>query len=68
MQGVCPPGGTWVGIAGLDLVRDASGELLVLEDNLRTPSGFAYAVEARRAVLARLEPPADDRAALARRR
>ena len=34
----------WVGIAGLDLVRDASGELLVLEDNLRTPSGFAYAV------------------------
>jgi uncharacterized circularly permuted ATP-grasp superfamily protein len=59
MQGVCPPGGTWVGIAGLDLVRDASGELLVLEDNLRTPSGFAYAVEARRAVLARLHPPAD---------
>ncbi len=59
MQGVCPPGGTWVGIAGLDLVRDASGELLVLEDNLRTPSGFAYAIEARRAVLARLQPPAD---------
>ncbi len=55
MQGVCPPGGTWVGIAGLDLVRDASGELLVLEDNLRTPSGFAYAVEARRAVLEGLD-------------
>ena len=52
-----PPGGTWVGVAGLDLVRDASGELLVLEDNLRTPSGFAYAVEARRAVLARLDVP-----------
>ena len=57
MQGVCPPGGTWVGIAGLDLVRDGSGELLVLEDNLRTPSGFAYAVEARRAVLAGLDVP-----------
>ena len=57
MRGLRPPGGTWVGVAGLDLVRDAAGELLVLEDNLRTPSGFAYAVEARRAVLARLEVP-----------
>jgi len=35
-------------IAGLDIVRDASGELLVLEDNLRNPSGAAYAVIARR--------------------
>ncbi len=57
MCGVRPPGGTWVGIAGLDLVRDASGELLVLEDNLRTPSGFAYAVEARRVLLERLDVP-----------
>jgi uncharacterized circularly permuted ATP-grasp superfamily protein len=57
LRGVTPPGGTWVGIAGLDLVRDASGEFLVLEDNLRTPSGFAYAVEARRAMLARLDVP-----------
>ena len=54
-----PPGGTWVGIAGLDLVRDASGELLVLEDNLRTPSGFAYAVEARRACSPASTPPAE---------
>ena len=57
MQGVRPPGGAWVGIAGLDLVRDATGELLVLEDNLRTPSGFAYAVEARRALLEHLDVP-----------
>jgi len=56
MHGV-RPAGAWVGIAGLDLVRDAAGELLVLEDNLRTPSGFAYAVEARRAVLAALDVP-----------
>ena len=56
MHGLLPPG-PWVGIAGLDLVRDAAGELLVLEDNLRTPSGFAYAVEARRAVLAALDVP-----------
>jgi len=59
MHGVRPPGGTWVGIAGLDLVRDASGELLVLEDNLRTPSGFGYAVEARRAILAALDVPGE---------
>ena len=59
MQGMCPPGGQWVGVAGLDLVRDADGELLVLEDNLRTPSGFAYAFEARRAVLSLVEPPGE---------
>jgi uncharacterized circularly permuted ATP-grasp superfamily protein len=57
MHGLRAPGGVWVGIAGLDLVRDAAGELLVLEDNLRTPSGFAYAVEARRAVLEALAVP-----------
>ena len=57
MHGLRPPGGTWVGIAGLDLVRGADGELLVLEDNLRTPSGYGYAVEARRAVLAALDVP-----------
>jgi uncharacterized circularly permuted ATP-grasp superfamily protein len=36
-----------IAIAGLDLVRDRHGRLLVLEDNARTPSGFAYAVVAR---------------------
>ena len=46
MQGVEPPGGLWIGIAGLDLVRDADGRFLVLEDNVRTPSGFAYAAAA----------------------
>jgi uncharacterized circularly permuted ATP-grasp superfamily protein len=35
-------------VAGFDVIRDASGELLVLEDNLRTPSGLAYAEAARR--------------------
>ena len=31
-------------------MRDPDGEFLVLEDNLRTPSGFAYAVAARAAL------------------
>ena len=56
MRGVEPPSGLWVGIAGLDLVREPGGEFLVLEDNLMTPSGFAYAAAARDAVAAaRLE-------------
>lgn len=36
-----------VGIAGLDIVRDGDGRFLVLEDNVRTPSGIAYVVAAR---------------------
>jgi uncharacterized circularly permuted ATP-grasp superfamily protein len=56
MQGVQPPGGQWIGIAGLDLVRVAHGEFCVIEDNLMTPSGFSYAVAAREAVLPELDP------------
>jgi len=55
LAGMRPPGGIWIGVAGLDLVRDPSGEFLVLEDNLRTPSGIAYAMAARAAVAAELE-------------
>jgi uncharacterized circularly permuted ATP-grasp superfamily protein len=59
MQGVRPPGDVWVGIAGLDVVRDAEGEWLVLEDNVRTPSGVGYWPAARRATLRGLKlPPA----------
>jgi len=57
LQGVEPAGGQWVGIAGLDLVRAPDGEFHVLEDNLMTPSGFAYAAAAREAVVAALDPP-----------
>jgi uncharacterized circularly permuted ATP-grasp superfamily protein len=41
------PGGVYIGVAGLDVVRTASGELRVLEDNVRTPSGSAYSEGAR---------------------
>jgi len=37
----------WIGIAGLDIVRAPDGRFLVLEDNVRTPSGMAYAIAAR---------------------
>jgi carboxylate-amine ligase len=44
----------WIAIAGLDVVRDAEGKLRVLEDNLRTPSGMAYALAARQIVMGEL--------------
>ena len=40
----------WITIAGLDLVRGPDGAFRVLEDNVRTPSGIAYAIVARRAI------------------
>ena len=53
------PGNVWIGVAGLDLVRDADGEWLVLEDNVRTPSGFAYLHATRRALLEHIAVPPD---------
>jgi len=54
-RGVEVPRGVYTHIVGSDLVRDASGEFYVLEDNLRTPSGVSYVVENRR-VLKRVWP------------
>jgi uncharacterized circularly permuted ATP-grasp superfamily protein len=53
----------WIGIAGLDVVRRPDGRFLVLEDNVRTPSGMAYAAAAR-ATTARLLAPATPPVAL----
>jgi uncharacterized circularly permuted ATP-grasp superfamily protein len=46
-----------VALAGLDVIRTPEGEFQVLEDNLRTPSGLAYAFAARAAVQPRLAGP-----------
>jgi uncharacterized circularly permuted ATP-grasp superfamily protein len=45
--GIDPPLGIWAHICGSDLVRDATGNLYVLEDNLRVPSGVSYMLENR---------------------
>ena len=45
--GVKPPRGVYTHISGIDLVRDENGRYLVLEDNLRTPSGVSYMIENR---------------------
>jgi uncharacterized circularly permuted ATP-grasp superfamily protein len=47
--GVRPPRATWCHVAGIDVVR-VGGVFWVLEDNVRVPSGVAYALEARRAM------------------
>ena len=55
IEGLQVPRGIHCHIAGIDLVRDGQGEFLVLEDNLRTPSGASY-VLANRQVMKRVLP------------
>ncbi|MBX9582041.1 MAG: circularly permuted type 2 ATP-grasp protein [Gemmataceae bacterium] len=55
MAGFRPPGGVYVHICGTDLIRDADGRFLVLEDNGRTPSGVSYVLE-NRAVMKKVFP------------
>lgn len=54
-QGISPPYGVWANICGTDLVRDEHGRFLVLEDNLRVPSGVSYMLE-NRTVMKRVFP------------
>lgn len=45
--GLNPPRGIWCHITGTDLVRHSDGQVYVLEDNLRCPSGVSYVLENR---------------------
>ena len=56
MIGVDPPGGVYAHVAGVDIVRDEHGEYLVLEDNLRSPSGTSYMLENRSAMKREFAP------------
>jgi uncharacterized circularly permuted ATP-grasp superfamily protein len=53
--GINPPHGVWAQVCGSDLVRDADGQMYVLEDNLRIPSGVSYMLE-NREVMKRVFP------------
>ena len=46
-SGIRPLFDTWAHVCGSDLVRDHAGQLFVLEDNLRVPSGVSYMLENR---------------------
>jgi uncharacterized circularly permuted ATP-grasp superfamily protein len=45
--GINPPRRIWCHITGTDLVRHGDGQIYVLEDNLRVPSGVSYVLENR---------------------
>jgi uncharacterized circularly permuted ATP-grasp superfamily protein len=45
--GMKPVYGVWAHICGSDLVRHGDGQIYVLEDNLRVPSGVSYLLENR---------------------
>lgn len=55
MNHVVPPGGIYVQVAGIDVVRTDERDFYVLEDNLRTPSGVSYMLEGRE-IMMRLFP------------
>jgi uncharacterized circularly permuted ATP-grasp superfamily protein len=44
------PRDIYIHICGTDIIRDADGRYLVLEDNGRCPSGVSYVLENRRAI------------------
>jgi uncharacterized circularly permuted ATP-grasp superfamily protein len=46
-RGIRPPHDVWCHISGIDLVRDRDGQLYVLEDNVRCPSGVSYVLTNR---------------------
>ncbi|HSH74501.1 MAG TPA: circularly permuted type 2 ATP-grasp protein [Longimicrobiales bacterium] len=54
-RGIRPPGGVRIHIAGIDIIQAPDGRYLVLEDNVRTPSGVSYVLE-NRAIMKRIFP------------
>ncbi|MBW7474642.1 circularly permuted type 2 ATP-grasp protein [Paenibacillus oenotherae] len=47
MAGLHVPQDVYMTASGIDLIRDEKGRYYVLEDNLRTPSGFSYLYKGR---------------------
>jgi uncharacterized circularly permuted ATP-grasp superfamily protein len=54
-MGAAVPRDIYIHVCGTDLIRDADGRYLVLEDNGRTPSGVSYMLQNRQ-VLKRVFP------------
>ena len=46
-EGIAPPAGIYSHISGIDLVQAKDGDWVILEDNLRIPSGASYPLIAR---------------------
>ena len=60
MIGLDVPVGVYAHVSGTDIVRDEAGRFLVLEDNVRTPSGVSYVIENRHMMLRVLPDLADE--------
>ncbi|SDD50782.1 circularly permuted type 2 ATP-grasp protein [Auraticoccus monumenti] len=54
VHGITPPNGVRVHVAGVDLIRTPDGDLRVLEDNVRVPSGVSYVMTNRSAMASAL--------------
>jgi len=50
MRGLPVPSGAYINVCGTDLVRNETGDFVVLEDNLRVPSGVSYMLANREVV------------------
>jgi len=55
MRGLQVPRNVYIAVVGSDLIRLPSGEFVILEDNLRVPSGVSYMLTNRR-VMKRIFP------------
>ena len=52
--GIPPPNGVRIHVAGVDLIRNPDGDVRVLEDNVRVPSGVSYVMTNRTAMVTAL--------------
>ena len=52
--GIRPPNGVRIHVAGVDLIRTPEGDVRVLEDNFRVPSGVSYVMTNRSAMITAL--------------
>ena len=49
--GIQPSNGVRIHVAGVDLIRNTDGDVRVLEDNVRVPSGVSYVMTNRNAMI-----------------
>ena len=57
MRGLQVPRNVYIAVVGTDLLRLSNGKFVVLEDNLRVPSGVSYMLSSRRVMRRILRQP-----------
>ena len=64
MIGFRVPHNVHIHLSGTDVIRNSNGELCVLEDNIRVPSGISYAIMNRRVMQNNFESSFQDKSVL----